>query len=239
MPPSDVFAVLALAVVVGAVVQGGVGLGLGLVSAPVAVLVAPELMPGLVIWLSTAYPLLTLAREWREVDWGGLGWSFIGRVPATVAGGWITSVVSVAALGLLVGVVVLVAVVLTVRLVRVPIRPSTLAAAGVVSGVTGTTTSIGGPPLAVLYQHEAPDRIRGTLGAYFVAGGALSLVVLGVFGELDVRQLTTALALSPFLLLGLLLSGWVRRNLPADRVRAAVLVVCAASAAVLVVRSLV
>ena len=50
--PLLVLAVVALALLVGAVTQNVVGLGLGLVAAPVVTLVAPALMPELMLWLA-------------------------------------------------------------------------------------------------------------------------------------------------------------------------------------------
>ncbi|MDQ3307524.1 MAG: sulfite exporter TauE/SafE family protein, partial [Actinomycetota bacterium] len=60
---AEVAAILALAVVVGAAVQGLVGLGLGLVAAPVTALAAPQMMPDLLLWLAFVMPLVTLVRE--------------------------------------------------------------------------------------------------------------------------------------------------------------------------------
>lgn len=238
MPSPDVFAVLALAVVAGALVQGSVGLGLALVAAPVAMLVEPALMPGLLVCMASGYPLLTLAREWRAADWRGLGWAFAGRLPATAVGARIVSVAPVRVLGVLVGAMVLVTVALTVRLVRLPLRPSTLVGAGAVGGITGTATSIGGPPLALIYQHEPGPRVRATLAGFFLGGGLLSLAGLAAVGELRAEQAVTALALTPSLVLGFALSVLVQRRVDAGRTRVAVLAVCTASALTLIVRSL-
>ena len=70
-----IVAVIAVALVVGALVQGVVGLGLGLISAPVITLVAPSLMPGMLLVLVSTMPLLTLVKEHDEIDWRGLRWS--------------------------------------------------------------------------------------------------------------------------------------------------------------------
>jgi uncharacterized membrane protein YfcA len=239
MSPAVVFAVLAAAVTVGAVVQGAVGLGLGLVAAPVATLVDPHLMPGVLLWLAAALPVITLAHEGRHTDWPTLRWAFAGRVPGTVLGVLVVTVASTQTLGLLVGLMVLVAVVLTWRVVRLPMRRSVLVGAGVVSGVSGTATSIGGPPLALVYQHETGPRLRATLATYFLLGASMSLLGLAVAGELRSTDLWWALALTPFLGIGFVVSGWLRRHVDAGRTRAAVLLVCGASAVALVVRSLV
>jgi len=156
----SVLAVLAVTVLVGAAVQGLVGLGVGLVAAPVTTLLAPELMPGLLLWLSAVMPLVTLVREHDAIDWRGLGWSVPARVPGTVVGVALVAWFSERELGVAVGLMVLVAVVLTVKTVRLPVNRTTLLSAGFVSGATGTATSIGGPPLALLYQHRDPRQVR-------------------------------------------------------------------------------
>jgi len=233
-----VVAVLATTLVVGAAVQGLVGLGLGLVAAPVTMLLEPSLMPDLLLWLALLLPVVTLAREHHEIDWPALGWSVSARVPGTVAGVWLLSIFTERALGVAVGLMVLLSVLLTVRAVVVPVNRPSLVAAGVASGITGTATSIGGPPLALLLQHRPPQQIRSTLGVYFLLGAGLSLLGLGLAGELEVSTFVLAMLMVPCLVVGFVLSRVLHRHVPRHHVRAYVLAVCAASAVVLLVRSL-
>src|SRR5687768_10968454 len=233
-----VIAVIGATLVVGAAVQGLVGLGLGLVAAPVTMLLEPALMPDLLLWLAMLFPFVTLAREHDDIDWRGLGWSVSARIPGTAAGVYLLSIFSTRALGVAVAVMVLVSVATTVRAVVVPVNRSSLVTAGFASGVTGTATSIGGPPLAILYQHRTPEQIRSTLGVYFVIGAALSLVGLAVGGGLEASTFVLAMLFVPCLLVGFVLSHVIRGLLPRERVRVAVLVVCAMSAIVLLVRSM-
>ena len=231
-------AALATTLVVAAGVQGLVGLGLGLVAAPVITLLEPTLMPELMLWLALMMPLVTLVREHHEIDWFGLGWSLPARVVGTALGVLVVASVSTAGLGVAVGAMVLLSVVLTVRAVRVPVNVGSLTVAGFVSGVAGTATSIGGPPIAILYQHRSPAQIRSTLGIYFTVGAALSLIGLGLAGVLEQRSLFLALLLAPALVLGFLVSRVLDRRLPRHHVRTGVLLVCAISSVVLLVRSL-
>jgi uncharacterized protein len=237
----ELWALIALvaAVLVGATLQGVVGLGLGLILAPVTGLVAPQLLPGLALWLAMLLPLFTLTRDWRSTDWWGLSWALAARIPGTAIGVWLVSVLPVRALHILVGVVVLTAVALTVRTVRMSTTPTTLLGAGFISGITGTISSIGGPPLALVLQHQPTDTLRATLGVYFVLGAAFSIVGLSATGQLPARDLLVAAGMTPVVLLGFLLSGPLRRRLDHRSVRIGLLTLCAASAAALVARSLV
>ena len=230
---------LAVTLVVGATVQGTVGLGLGVVAAPVAGLVAPELVPELLLWLALMMAATTLVSEHHGVDWDGLAWAVPARVVGTAVGVVVVSALTAQQIGIAVSLVVLLSVILTVHTVELPINRVTLPSAGFVSGVIGTATSIGGPPLAVLYQHRPPRTVRPTLAAYFVIGAALSLTGLGLAGELDPHIFWLALTLSPTLLLGFWLAVPVRGRLPAAAVRSGILAVCTASALALLVRSLV
>jgi uncharacterized membrane protein YfcA len=230
--------VLAATLITGAAVQGLVGLGLGLVAAPVTTLLEPRLMPALMLWLAFLMPMVTLLREHHEIDWRGLSWAVPARIPGTVLGvalvGWFSS----REIGVAVAVMVLVGVLATIRSVELPVTRTTLLTAGFVSGATGTATSIGGPPMAVLYQHRSPAQIRSTLAVYFLLGAAFSLLGLGVTGQLDRSTFLLALLMVPCLFVGFGVSRLLHRVMRAHHVRGGVLLVCGLSAVVLLIKSL-
>lgn len=226
------------AVLLGAAVQGSVGLGLGLVAAPVVSLLQPSLMPGTMLIATALLPVLTLTGEWRHVDYRGVSWALVGRLVGTVGGVWVVATLAPKTLGLVVGVMVLVAVVLTTSAIHVRPTPGTLSAAGLVSGVAGTATSIGGPPIALVYQHDPGPRIRASLAAYFVVGVCVSLAALAIGGQLPREQVTHGLALFPFVVVGFALAQPLRRYVDGRRLRSALLTVVTVSGVVLVVHSL-
>ena len=233
-----VFALVFAAALLGSTVQAVVGLGIGLVAAPVVTLLAPELMPGVLLALAFVMPVVTLAQERADIDWFGLLWSLPARLVGTGLGVWVVAAFTADQLGVFIGVIVLLAVLLTWHAIVVPVNRGTLSAAGFLGGVSGTATSIGGPPFALLYQHRPPRQIRTTMAVYFLIGAAFSLIGLAVSGDLTAHQLVVSALLLPALGLGALLGGPLRRRLPAHRVRVAVLVVSGVSALVLLVRSL-
>ncbi|MFI7698913.1 sulfite exporter TauE/SafE family protein [Nonomuraea sp. NPDC049480] len=228
-----------LAVFVGAVVQGGVGFGLGLVAAPVLTMLDPGLMPGAIQVVNMTLPLFTLAAEWRRVDWRGLGFAVLGRIPGSVLGALIVVYISVYSRGVFVAVMVLIAVALTARALSVPRNGVTITSAGFVSGVTGTATGIGGPPIALVYQTAKGPQIRATLAMFFFLSAAQSLAILAFVDELPAQALVTGAVLIVPMVLGFLVSGPLRRYLDGGKVRVAVLAVAAASAVALIVQNVV
>lgn len=232
-----VLLIAGVAVLAGAAVQTTVGLGLGLVAAPVISFLDPTLMPGSMLIAAALLPMLTLLQEWRQVDWRGVSWGLAARVPGTVVGVWVVAVLQPRALAGVVGAMVLGAVALSVWSFRVRISPVSLLAAGCVSGIAGTATSVGGPPIALLYQYEPPARVRATLAAFFLFGVTLSLAGLTVGGQMDTRTVVAGLAVVPCVAIGFGLGNVLRRWVGTGWFRVAMLCVVTASALGLLVRA--
>ena len=231
-------ALIALAVLVGAFVQAVVGLGVGLVTAPLVAVLAPSLMPALPLWFGLLVSGLSLVGEHRHVDWHAISWTLPARALGTLPGLWLVLFFSTQQIGVAVAVMVLVAVLLSWYTVDVPVNRGNMLGAGFTAGITGTATSIAGPPVALLFQHRRPSEVRATLAVFFFGGVVLSLVALLVGDALPLASLAVAGAVSPFLLVGLWAGTRLRGSLPRERFRIGVLIVCAASAVALLVRSL-
>ena len=227
-----------LVVAAGVLVQGGVGYGMALVAAPLLTLVDPTLVPVPLILLTSMHAVLAVVRDGQHADWSGIGWAMLGRLPGTGLGVLAVVALSQRVFSLMVGVGVLACVVLSLLTWRPRPRPGSLVLAGLASGVGGTAASIGGPPIALLYQDAAGPRVRGTIGGYFVLGSVISIAALAAAGQVTSGSLVNTVLLTPFLLVGFALSGPVRRVLDNGWTRRAVLAVAAASATLLIGRVL-
>jgi hypothetical protein len=108
----------------------------------------------------------------------------------------------------------------------------------VVSGTTGTATSIGGPPVALLYQRERGARVRATLSFFLFVGNSLAIAALAVAGRMPARDVGAGLIFLACAAVGLAAAARFRRFLDAGRIRAALLVTAGASAIILIAHSL-
>jgi uncharacterized membrane protein YfcA len=229
---------LALVAAAGGAVQGSMGFGQNLVLVPVVALVVPEAVPGALVALGIPLTVIMAVREWHGVDWSGLGWILVGRVPGTVLGVLIVALVSGDLLAALAGFAVLAGVALSLLPRRVPVNRETACTAGAAAGVLGTTAAIDGPPLALLYQRHPGHTIRATLACAFFVGALMSFGALVSAGQVHGWQLLLAACLSPALLLGLALSTLVTRLVGGRSLRPAVLTVVAIAGAAAVTRGL-
>jgi uncharacterized membrane protein YfcA len=235
--PVQVFlAVLAMAL--GAFVQGGVGFGSSLVAAPLLALVDVRLVPGPIGIASLVLNLLIV----RSVDAGhadpDIRWAIGGLVPGTIAASITLGVLSTRGLSVAFAILVFVAVGLTASGLSLRRTPQTLVGAGVVSGFMGTIAAIGGPPVALLYQHDRGQTLRATLPRYFLISGVLSLAALVPIGRLGRTELIDGLILIPGVLIGLRGSGWLAGHVDRRSVRPVVLAFSTIAAVSVLVREL-
>jgi uncharacterized protein len=216
--------VAALAVVVvGALTQGSLGFGLGLIAAPVLALLDDDLVPGPLLIVALVLTALVALRDRGRLDVRGVGWAIVGRVPGSVVGAIAVVTLATNVLVVVFALLVLAGVALSVVGWDVRPTPSTLFTAGVTSGVMGSITSIGGPPMAIVYQHRSGQELRSTLALFFVFGTALSIVLLTVAGEIDSSDLSRAATLIPAMLVGYLASRHLGHVLDRGYMRPAIL----------------
>ena len=222
-----------LVVAVGAMIQGSLGFGLGLVSAPALALIDATFIPGPLLLVGVAVTLTVFLRERGAVDWKGMKWAIFGRVIGTIAGGWAVVAFSKDAVIVLVAVLVLAGVLMTSIGWKIKTNRTTLSAAGLVSGVMGTLTSVGGPPMALVYQRETAQKLRATLAGFFLVGATFSLLTLAVSGGMSQHDFVLGALMLPGYVIGMIANRWASKFLDKGYSRVAVLSFSALSSIVL------
>jgi uncharacterized membrane protein YfcA len=235
---SEATLVLLCAVVgVAAFVQGTTGLGFALILAPVLAIVAPGLVPVTILALTVPLNVYVAWRERRALDWRGAGWITVARVAGTFGGLWVLAALSAKGLAIAVGGATIVASVATLVAPAFAPGPKSFLMAGVVTGIAETATGIGGPPLALVYQHQPAATLRSTIALCLLLGQLVSLAVLALAGRAHAEQFTTALLLGPALALGALASRAAHRRVGGRALRVFVLAFAIVSGTVLLVRA--
>ena len=232
----SVLLIASVVMIAGGLVQGSVGFGFALIAAPVLALIDPRLIPGPLIFAGFFLVILQTARERRHIDLTGLKWLVGGRLPGTIAAAAALSVLPERWMGLAFGALVLSAVVMSAGGLRIKPNPWTLVIAGTLSGFMGTISSIGGPPLAIVYQNESGARLRGTLAINFVIGTVLSLIALAAVGRFGGAELRLGLVLVPGIIAGFFLSKWTAPLLDRGYTRPTVLTLSALAALAVILR---
>ncbi len=233
-----VVAAAVTATAIGATLQGSLGFGMNLVTVPILALVLPAALPVTVVVLGVPISLGMARYERHALDWAGVGWIVLGRVPGAIVGAWIVASVSTSVLQAVAGAIVLALVAASVASPPLHVSRHSQVAAGLVSGVTGTSAGIGGPPLALLYQHAPGPTMRSTLAASFAFGTVLSLGTLGAAQQIGVDQLLLGLGLAPVVVAGSVAGRRLHRFLDRGWLRPAVLLFAGLTALAAVVHAL-
>lgn len=213
------YAIACTAIVVGALVQGSIGFGINLLAAPIIAIVHPQALPAALVILALPLSATTALREHHAIDRPAVRWMMLGAVPGTAVGLVVVRTVSVDVLAVVVGIVAIVGVGISIVSRPIAVRASSALVAGFAAAAMGTAASVGGPPVALLYQHHDGPTVRSTLGSYFALAGVLTVAGLIAVGKVHGEQLVFAAALLPPMLIGLWLSrhfhalvdrGWMR-----------------------------
>ena len=226
-------------VLVGAAVQGALGIGMGMIASPLLTLADHGFIPGAIVISVLPLSLAVVLQEHHRIDRRGAGLALLGRAPGVVLGVIAIAWAGPRELAFLVSGSVLLAVAASVTGVRFRPTPRALVIAGVTSGFTGTATGVGGPPMAITYQNADPHVARATLALFFGVGAVMSMVALTLAGEIGQRQWELALLLLPGVLIGFAGSNWLTGHLHGERARRFILALCATSAIALIIEEVI
>ncbi|GGP87838.1 sulfite exporter TauE/SafE family protein [Shewanella ulleungensis] len=231
--------ILASAIVFfGALTQSLIGFGLAVVASPLLYIVNPQLVPVPIIVMGFAISAMTLYRERGHLQFNGLQYALLGRIPGGFVGAGLLLFAPQAILGLIIAAIVYIAVILSVYKFTAPINRVSLFIAGVFSGIFGNIAAIGGPPMAILLAGQDASQFRAALSAFFVFSSLIALAILAAVGLVEIKHLWLSLMLLPSVIGGYLVSGLLINHVDKNKTRIATLVLCSVSATVLVVKSI-
>jgi len=230
-------ALLALSIAaLGATLQGSIGFGLGLISVPLLVLLEPKFVPGPLLLAALCLTLLIANRDHHAINMREIGWAIAGRILGSILGAVVLLLIPREDISLLAGIMVLLAILISIAGLSLPLNRASLIGAGTFSGLMGTTSAIGGAPMALVYQHQKGPQLRGSLSSIFVIGTLIGIVTLFAIGRFGGIELRLALVLLPGIFVGYWLSNYTSKFLDKGFIRPTVLLAATASGLVVVLR---
>lgn len=228
-----------LIVTCGIVLQTWFGIGFGLVAAPLLFLINPAYVPGPILILGTSLSVLIVSRLMLLKNQGELSWrritpAILARLPGAWLGALLLISIPAWSLSLLFGITLLLAVLLTWKVFKVQTTKLNLIIAGFFSGLIGTATSVGGPPMALVYQEQNRITIRNELAAFFLIGTPFSILALYLQGNIDTEIAMLSLKMLPGVLIGFWLAHRVDGKIRAESAKPVLLTVSAISAVMVI-----
>lgn len=190
----------ALAIVVvfiGSAIQGVIGFGVGLFSAPLLFVIHPALVPAPLIIIGGILPLLVWRANAPAVVPRDLAFALPAGSAGVLAAYLLAGLMTAATWQWLFGLTIIVAVLVSMLRLDIQPTPTAISVGSFFSGCMGTVSGVGGPPLAVAFQHAGPARVRGTLSAIFVPMSLVTLIALYFLDRLGWREVWLAVSMLP------------------------------------------
>jgi uncharacterized membrane protein YfcA len=220
----EVLALIALSVLIAAFIQSTTGMGFALIVVPVVGILKPSLLPGGLLILMLPLNAYVAWRERAAIDFHGVKWITAGRAVGTFGGLWVLIAIPMAYLNALIGGTTVLAAVVTLLVPAFSPGKRAFVATGLFTGITETATGIGGPPLALVYQHMSVATLRSSVALCFLVGEVISLIVLAVNGRIHMEQLYQVAWVMPALIIGTIASHAVHLRINTRFLRISVLV---------------
>jgi len=227
-----------LAVFAGAFLQGLAGYGIGTLSAPLLFLISPLFLPGPLILNSVLLTLLILWRSRAALGFRQVRFAIGGDVVGTVLAVVTLAVLTTRGFELTFGVLILLAVGMSVIGLRPALSARNSVVAGAASGYMGTITAVGGPPIALIYQDQSGPLVRANLSAFFLFASIASAAALTFSGLIGARELWLFAAMLPGMLTGFLASGHLVNRVPFAALRPVILSIAALAGITAIVKGL-
>lgn len=236
MPELFEWGLIYLILIIGACLQGLIGFGLGLFSAPILLLIAPQLVPVPMLLNALVITAILLYSHRKHVDRHLAPITIMGGSVGVLLAAAVVSAVNLAQYQILFGISIVTAVVLSVIGLRPKVSGFNSAIAGMLSGFMGTLTSAGGAPMGLLYQSAEQHKIKANLSMFFTYINALGIISLSVADVVQTQDLWLFLCSLPAVMAGWLLSRYLRERYRLNFIRPLILFValCSGLACILI-----
>jgi uncharacterized protein len=227
VPSFDTSQVILFAVALfAATVNGALGYGFSSLTVPIALLFLPQkiLSPALVVveLAINSFVVVQNRGSLAVVRWRALP-IVVGLVPGILIGSYLLSSANPGLLKFWTYVVLLPLILLQAAGFRRPIHAEHAAGLplGAGIGVLYSTTTISGPPLALMFNNQGlhKEEFRAALGTVRVVETTLTAVAYGWLGLFTSRSLHLALPIAPAVLLGLPLGAYLIRYMQSETFR--------------------
>src|SRR5262245_35093256 len=209
-----------------ATVNGALGYGFSSMTVPVALLFFPNkvLSPALVlIELAINAIVVVMNRQSLSGTWRRTIPILAGLLPGVLVGSYLLSTVNPGPLKFCTFVVILPLILMQAAGYRRPIRAERAAGVplGVGVGVLYSTTTISGPPLALMLNNQGVNKeeFRAALGTVRIAETVLTTITYAALGLFSAKSVRLLAPTTPAVFLGLPLGAFVVRRIPTEAFR--------------------
>ena len=236
----DFYLIVLILIIFGAITQSAIGIGFG-IPAGILVLLEPSMVPSCIILMGSFLALSNAMLSYKDIIKVDLIYSYTGRVIGSI----LAMPLIFLTLGtdyylIIFGVLLLIATYLSAKKWNIVATKKNITIAGTASGLMGTLTGIGGPPMAIVYQNSSAKKVVATLNMFFGIGALFSVLLFIYYDLINLPEVMKSIYLTPGLIIGTyigrrkIIREFVNRNL-----KNLIIAVCFISAVVIILDAII
>lgn len=231
--------VIALSVVaLGAVLQSLSGFGMAILAAPILVLIDPNFLPGPVLALGFALSVLNTLRHRQQCEVKPVSIALATRTIGSVVAVLLLPYLAINMVSIIFAVLIMIFIGLSYCRVSIKYNNKNLMIGGFFSGLFGTITSIGGPPIAIVFQNSPMAKVRAQLSLFFLIATSISLALLVGVGQFSWHQLSLSLSMLPAIIIGFIISIVVEKHFKGSYLKPAINITSLIASLFIIIRAL-
>ncbi len=198
----DFYLIVLFLIILGAITQSAIGIGFG-IPAGILVLLEPSMVPSCIILMGSFLALSNAMLSYKDIIKIDLIYSYTGRVIGSI----LAMPLIFLTLGtdyylIIFGLLLLIATYLSAKKWNIVATKKNITIAGTASGLMGTLTGIGGPPMAIVYQNSSAPKVVATLNMFFGVGALFSVLLFVYFDLINLPEVMKSIYLAPGLVVG-------------------------------------
>ena len=198
----DFYLIVLFLIILGAITQSAIGIGFG-IPAGILVLLEPSMVPSCIILMGSFLALSNAMLSYKDIIKIDLIYSYTGRVIGSI----LAMPLIFLTLGtdyylIIFGFLLLIATYLSAKKWNIVATKKNITIAGTASGLMGTLTGIGGPPMAIVYQNSSAPKVVATLNMFFGIGALFSVLLFVYFDLINLPEVMKSIYLVPGLVVG-------------------------------------
>ena len=236
----DFYLIVLILIIFGAITQSAIGIGFG-IPAGILVMLEPSMVPSCIILMGSFLALSNAMLSYKDIIKVDLIYSYTGRVIGSI----LAMPLIFLTLGtdyylIIFGVLLLIATYLSAKKWNIVATKKNITIAGTASGLMGTLTGIGGPPMAIVYQNSSAKKVVATLNMFFGIGALFSVLLFIYYDLINLPEVMKSIYLAPGLIIGTyigrrkIIRKFVNRNL-----KNLIIAVCFISAVVIILDAII
>jgi uncharacterized membrane protein YfcA len=231
----EFFFIIFTLIIFGAITQSAIGIGFG-IPACFLVLLEPSMVPSCIVLMGSFLAFSNAMLSFKDIIKVDLIYAYSGRV----VGSLLAMPLIFFTLGtnkylIVFGILLLIATYMSAKNWNIVATKKNITIAGTASGLMGTLTGIGGPPMAIVYQNSSARKVVATLNMFFGIGALFSVILFIYFDLINLPEVMKSIYLAPALVIGTyvgrrsVIRDFVNRNL-----KSLIIAVCFISAIIII-----